>query len=484
MSEPTLKTKATKGMLWNALERFSVQFGQLVIGIILARILMPEDFGLIGMLTIFIAISQIFVSSGMGSGLIQKKNRTEVDYSTVFVFNLSVSVVFYIVLFVSAPLIAKFYNTPQLVLLTRVLTLNVVINSLAVVQRSRLSINLDFKTIAKVNVISIFTSGAISIAFAYLGFGVWALVIQNLSRAIFSVILFWFLSRWQPSIIFSKQSFKELFGYGSKLLLSGIYAQTVNNIYNMVIGKYFSSAELGFYTRAKTLAELAAGTVAGVLHQVTFPILSSLQDDSERLKMIFGRMIRMAAFLIFPTMTILAFVADPFIRLILTEKWAPAIPLFQWMCFARILYPVGVINLNVLNAVGRSDLYLKVEVAKFPFFIAILLITLPYGIKAMVIGHVVLAAIAFFMNAYLPGKFYKYGPFEQLRDMVPVIIATLISAGFMFLSLLVINSLWLKLFVPIIVGGFVFLGSSYVLKIRELEEVKLLIRNLVKKNGE
>ena len=246
MTKGSLKSTATKGMLWNALEKLSVQGSQLIIGIVLARLLMPEDFGLIGMLTIFIVVSRVFINSGMGSGLIQKKNRSEIDYSTVFVFNFAVSSSFYILLFFVAPLIANFYNMPQLVVLTRVLAINIVINSLAIVQRTRLIINIDFKTIAKVNVVSVIAGGLSGVTFAYLGFGVWALVIQNLVRATVSVIMFWLLSKWKFSLSFSKQSFKELFGFGYKLLITGLYGQILQNVYKLIIGKAFSASELGF----------------------------------------------------------------------------------------------------------------------------------------------------------------------------------------------------------------------------------------------
>jgi len=478
-NNPSLKSTATRGMLWNALEKFSVQAGQLIIGIILARILMPEDFGLIGMLSIFIAISQTFIDSGMGSGLIQKKNRTEIDFSTVFVFNFAVSATFYLILYITAPLIADFYNMPQLVDLTRVLAIIIIINSLAIVQRSRLTINIDFKTIAKVNVVSVFTSGAFGILFAYMGYGVWALVIQQLINALVAVIMFWFLSRWKPSFLFSKQAFKDLFGYGSKLLLSGLYAQTMANIYNIAIGKAFSAAELGFYTRAKSFAELTAGTVTSVLHQVSFPILSSLQEDRKRMVHIFSRMIRMSSFIIFPAMTMLAILADPIVRLLLTEKWLPAVPLLQLMCFARVFYPISVINMNILNAIGRSDLFLKVDLSKFPISIVALIVTIPLGVEAMVIGHVVTSFISYIINSYMPGKLFGYGALAQLRDMVPVLIATAITGAIVFVANSFVDNISLKLLFGATIGLVVYLITGNILKIEELNEVKLLIKNVL-----
>lgn len=474
MPNTSLKSQATKGMLWSAVDKFAVQAEQFVIGIVLARLLMPEDFGLIGMLSIFIAISQSFINSGMGSGLIQKKDRTDVDFSTVFVFNFVVSVFFYFVLFFTAPLIARFYDMPQLVMLTRVLSINIVINSLAIVQRSRLTINIDFKSFAKINVASVIIGGILGILFALKGFGVWALVIQTVSAAVVSVFMFWYLSRWRPSIQFSKKSFKELFGFGSKLLMAGLYAQAFNNIYNITIGKAYSAAELGFYTRAKAFAEISAGTVTSILQQVTYPILASLQDDKERMVSVYSRLIRMTAFFIFPVMTMLSLLADPFVRLLLGPNWLSVIVLLQWMSFARLFYPISVINMNILNAIGRSDLFLKVDLSKMPLTIVALIVTIPLGVKAMVIGHVATSAIAFFFNAYMPGKLFGYGALAQLKDMIPVFISTLVMALFVFIVVHFLDNPYLQLIVGGISGLGVYLLISYILKIEELKEIKLL----------
>jgi teichuronic acid exporter len=474
----SLKAKTTKGMVWSAIDKFAAKAGQFVIGIVLARLLMPEDFGLIGMLSIFIAISQSFIDSGMGSGLIQKKNRTDTDFSTVFLFNLTVSVVFYLVLFFTAPFIAKFYDMPQLVLLTRVLSINIVISSLAIVQRSKLTINIDFKTIAKVNVASILAGGTVAMVLAYIGWGVWALVVQRLVSSFVSTGMFWLLSKWQFTILFSRQSFKELFGYGSKLLLAGLYAQTMHEIYNITIGKAYSASELGYYTRARAFAEMTAGTVTAILHQVTFPVLASLQDDKERMVSVYSRLIRMSAFFVIPAMTMLSLLAEPLVRLLLTDKWIPVIVLLQWMSFARIFYPISVINMNILNAIGRSDLFLKVDLSKFPIAVLALVITIPLGVKAMVIGHVVTSFISFFINAYMPGKMFGYGALKQLKDMTPVIIAVAIMATIVLLVNLFLEGLWAKLIIGGLMGITSYIFVCYVFKIEELTEVKKLIVNL------
>ncbi len=475
MTNKSIKTIATQGILWSAIDRFVTQGFQFIIGIMLARLLMPEDFGLIGMLSIFIAISQSFINSGMGSGLIQKKNRTEIDFSTVFVFNFLVSASFYVVLFISAPLIADFYNIPQLVLLTRVLTLNIIINSISIVPRTRLTINIDFKTIASVNVVSVVFGGLIAVYYARVGLGVWALVIQSLSTSFISVIMFLFMGKWTPSFLFSKHSFNNLFGFGSKLLIAGLYAQIFNNIYNIAIGKVYSAYQLGFYTRAKGFADVSAGTVTSILQQVTYPILTSMQDDKKRMVSVYGRLLRMTSFIIFPAMTMLALLADPLIRILLGEKWTPVIVLLQWMSFARIITPISSINMNILNAVGRSDLFLKVDLSKLPLIIIALLITIPLGVKAIVIGHVVTSLIAFFFNAYMPGKLFGYGALEQIKGMFPVFISTTLMATGVLVSTYFVDILLIKLIIGSITGLIIYIGVSYLLKSKELNELKSLL---------
>ena len=439
---------------------------------------MPADFGLIGMLSIFIVLSQTLVDSGMGTGLIQKKNRTDFDFSTVFVFNLVISIFLYSILFVTAPAIANFYDSPQLVLLTRVLGINIIINSLAVVQYSKLTISIDFKTIAKVNVISVVLGGLMAIYFANFGFGVWALVIQQITRSLISVLMLWFLSKWKLSLFFSKQSFKNLFDFGSKLLIARIYAQILNNVYNIIIVKVYSASELGYYTNAKNYSDITAGTITGILQKVTFPILASLQDDKKRMISVYSRIIRMTAFFIFPIMTLLALLADPFIRLVLTEKWLPTVVLLQWLSFARMVSPISSVNMNILNAVGRSDLFLKVDLSKFPLLVLTLIITIPLGVKAMVIGHVVMAILAFFINAYMPGKLFGYGALSQLKDMIPIFISTVIMALTVFVVIIFIENLFLKLILGGISGIISYLVMSNMLKIEEINEVKSLLLKL------
>lgn len=467
----TLKSTAIKGIIWSAVDKFAVQFGQFIVGIVLARILLPEDFGLIGMLTIFIALSQIFIESGLGTGLIQRQDRSDLDFSTLFVFNLAVSSFFYLVLFISAPFISSFFEQPKLTDLTRILGLILFLNAFGIVQRTKLTIAIDFKSIAKSNVIGMVTGGLCGVIAATNGYGVWSLVVQILIGSFASSMSLWFFSNWSPSIAFSKKSFRSLFRYGSKLLIAGLYAQTLNNVYTICVGKFYPIASLGYYTRAKSFADISAGTIVSILQQATFPILTSVQHDKDKLVSVIRRIIRMSAFFIIPLMTLIALLAKPIVILLLTDKWVSLIPLLQWMVFARVFYPISALNMNVLNAIGRSDLFLKVDLCKLPLTILAMIITIPLGVKAMIIGHVVTSAMSFIINAYLPGKLYGYGPIKQLKDMLPVFVATIgMAIGVLILSYL-IDNLELHLILGTVLGLVIYLFICWLLKSEELTEV-------------
>jgi O-antigen/teichoic acid export membrane protein len=477
MHNTSLKSLATNGILWSAVDKFAVQIGQFVVSILLARILMPEDFGLIGILTVFIALSQTFIESGLGMGLIQRQDRTDIDFSTLFVFNIGVSSFVYLLLFFLAPYISTFFQQPQLTDLTRVLGLSLFLNAFAIVQRTKLTIVIDFKTFAKSNVIGMVLGGVCGVIAAKNDCGVWSLVIQTLVGSLASTGSLWFLSKWTPSIAFSKKSFKSLFRFGSKLLIAGLYAQILNNLYNICIGRFYSTASLGYYTRAKNFADLSSGTIVSVLQQATFPILTAVQDDKEKLITIYSRMIRMSAFIIIPLMTFIALQAKPIVLLLFTEKWAALIPLLQWMVFARIFYPMSALNLNLLNAIGRSDLFLKVDLSKLPLTILAMVITIPLGVKAMIIGHVITSSLSFIINAYIPGKFFGYGAIKQLKDMFPFFIATTGMAIPVVIMSYFMDYLILQLFFGALFGLATYLLICWLFKLEELAELwKLFLK--------
>ncbi len=482
MNQQSIKSKATSGIIWSAFDRFAVQGGQFIIGVILARLLMPSDFGVIGMMSIFIALSQTIVDSGMGTGLIQKQNRSDKDFSTVFIFNLATSIILYFILFFSAPFIAEYFGVPELLILTRVISLTIIISAFTIVQRTQLTIKLDFKSIAKVNAISIILSGIISIFLAYYGCGVWALVVQIILRALFSSLVLFYISHWQPINSFSNESFRSLFGFGSKLLAAGLVSTAFKEIYNIVIGKVYSSTQLGYYNRAYNFADLSSGAVTSILHQVTFPILSSLQNEVIRMISVYRRIIKMTAFFIFPTMTMIALLAEPIVMILLTEKWAPVIVLLQLLSFARFFYPLSIINMNLLNAAGRSDLYLWVDLSKIPLVIVTLIITIPLGVKSIAIGMVIVSCISFFINAYMPGKLFGYGGIKQLKDLLPFFLATIIMAGFVYFGILFVTDNFLKLLIGIILGVTSYFGTAYFMKLDEVYEVLSILKKVIGKN--
>lgn len=477
----SLKAKTVNGVFWNGINRFSVQGISFVFGIVLARLLSPSDYGLVGMVTVFVAISQAFVNSGFSSALIRKQDRTEVDNSTTFYFNIVVGIVCYFILFLVAPFIANFYNTPILTYIIRVIGLGILLNSLCIVQNALLAIKLDFKTPAKISVIGTIISGIVGVILAYLDYGVWALVVQGLVNSIIGTILLWSYAKWRPKEHFSKNSFKQLFGFGSKMLASGLIDTTYNNIYPIIIGKKFAASDLGLYSRADGWAQLPATSATGIIQGVTFPVLSSIQDDDIRLSNDYRRLLRMAAFIVFPIMIGMAAVADPLIRVLITDKWSDCIVLLQILCFGLMWYPIHAINLNLLQVKGRSDLFLKLEVLKKIIGIVTLFITVPLGILAMCFGRVVTSIISLVLNTYYTGKLLHLGFLKQMLDLLPILLNSIVMGILMELMILNISTNIIKLLVGVVFGFLYYVISSKILKSKELSELTSVIKMYVNK---
>jgi len=475
----TLKSKTINGLIWSSIDKIGVLVISFLIGLMLARILMPSDYGLIGMLAIFLTISNLLIESGFSSALIQKHTPTNEDYSTIFYFNLVVSVIFYLVLYFTAPFIARFYNTPQLTPITRVLSLNIFFNALSLVQQTKLIIKLDFKTQAKISVLSVLISGCLGLYAAYLGYGVWALVIQILSATLVKTLLLFYFNKWLPAWVFNRDSLKQLFLFSSNVLIAGVSAGFVNNIYSILIGKYYTTKELGYYTSARQYPEYLAGPIGNALLGVSYPVLVSLKNERGSMVQVYGRLLRVTVFFVMPILTLFALLSEPFTRLILTEKWMPLVPLMQWMCFARLLGPICSINMIILNVIGRSDLFLKVELSKLPITIAALVITIPFGLKAVVIGHFAVMLITFFITTYYSGKLFGFGALRQLNEMKTVVLATMImAAGVLGCNFLIRND-FLKLVIGGSTGVSFYLVAAYVMKIEEIKDLKELIQKLL-----
>ena len=478
MSDQTLKQKTTKGLFWSSVERFSNQGVQFVFSIILARLLSPSDYGIIAMVTIFFAVAQSFVDSGFSNALIRKTDRVEEDLSTCFYFNIGVGIIAYIVLFLIAPLVASFYNQPILSPIIRITGLGVVLNSLCVVQQALFTIKIDFKSQAKVTLSATIISGIVGVVLAYQGYGVWALVWQGVVLSLVRMGLLWLMSKWRPTTGFSKSSFNYLFGYGSKLLASGLLDTIYNNIYPIVIGKFYTPVQLGNYSRALSFAQLPSSNITSILQRVTFPVLSTIQDDIPRLQANYRRLLKLSAFIVFPLMTGLAAVAFPMIRIILTPKWEGCSLYLQIICFALMLYPIHAINLNLLQVKGRSDLFLRLEVIKKIVGVCIMCITIPLGITAMCIGMVASSLIALFINTFYTGKLIDIGYLKQMRDLLPIFINSLLMGGVVFITIQFIMNDFFKLMVGGIIGGLYYLLSSYIFTRDEAAELKVLLNGL------
>lgn len=472
----SLKSKTVKGVMWSSIDRFTTQGISFVFSMLIARMLLPSDYGVIGMLTIFMAVSQCFINSGFGTALVRKNDRTEEDFCTVFYFNIVVACICYSLLFFASPYIARFYDLPLLESVTKVWGLNLIISSLAGIQDAQLTIAINFKSRAKISVITTLFTGVVGLWLAYRGYGVWALVFQTLSSNILRTILLWSIVRWMPKLIFSWQSFKGLFSFGSKLLASGLLETIYNNIYTLVIGKCFSASSLGVYSRADNLAQYPSSNITYVLQSVTFPVLSTIQDDEVRLSDAYKRFIRLSAFVVFPLMVGLAAVSDPFIRIVLTDKWEATIPFLQIICFALMWYPIHAINLNLLQVKGRSDYFLKLEVIKKILGVAILCVTIPLGLTAMCYGRVFSSVVCLGINTYYTDKIIGYGFTKQMRDLLPILIHTLVMGAIVFVIVCCLSSLWLQLIVSTLAGMAYYLIGAYLMKFDEVNELLLLIK--------
>lgn len=472
----SLKSKTAKGLIWSCIERFSTQGIQFLIMIIMARLLVPKDYGLIGMVTIFLAVSQSLIDSGFSQALIRKQNRTDVDNSTVFYFNIVVSSTLYIILYTCAPFVAEFYNQPELTSVMRVICLGVIINSFAVVQRALFTIKIDFKTQAKASLTAAIFSGCLGILLAYKNFGVWALVTQQLINLTTNMTLLWLFSRWRPKAVFSWQSFRELFSFGSKLLASGLIDTIYKNIYPIVIGKLFNASSLGHYTRAHQFSEFPSSNVTGIIQRVTYPVLCGIQDDMQRLEEIYRKILKLSAFVIFPLMIGLAAVAKPFVNIILGAQWEFCGQLLQIICFAMMWYPIHAINLNLLQVKGRSDLFLRLEIIKKILGISVLCITAPLGLIYMCYGQIFNSLVALVINTYYTGKLIKVGFFKQIRDLLPTMVLSLT----MFATIWTINRFLesdnLQLIIGITVGVITYFFGSYFFRFTELKLLFSLIK--------
>lgn len=423
----SVKQETLSGVKWTAIEKFSVQGIQFLLGLIMARLLSPSDYGTVGMLAIFFAVSQTVIDSGFGNALVRKIDRTETDFSTVFYFNIVVSVACYILLFTIAPWVGSFFNMSILCPILRVQSINLILNSMMGIQVAKLTIDINFKALAKRSLWSSIVSGVFGIILAYNGFGVWALVYQSILSTFINLVFIWIYCKWKPRREFSWQSFRELFSYGSKLLLSGLLNTIYVNLTPIIIGKYFSPRDLGFYSRGTHLARYPGDNINGVLQRVTFPVFAKLQNDDEHLIHAYRKYISITSMCIFYGCVLMASIGKPLVLLLLSSKWAEAIIYLQIFSFSIMFDHINSINLNLLQVKGRSDLFLRLEIIKKTISTIILFASIPFGVIGICISKVIYTQIAVFINTYYTGKLFHLGYIDQFRDFGGYLILSIIA---------------------------------------------------------
>lgn len=479
-----IKQKTISGLFWSFSDLVANQGIQFIIQVILARLLVPKDFGIIGMITVFIALSQSFIDSGFTNALIREKEPSQEDYSTVFYFNLVVAVLMYIILFFSAGSISRFFKEPQLIVILRVIALVLIFNSFGLIQRTMLTKNINFKIQTKISIISSILSGIVAIVFAYMGFGVWSLVIRTLVMQLIQSFLLCKYNKWIPSFVFSINSFKKYFNFGWKLLVSGLINTLYNNLYYLIIGKAFSASDLGYYTNAQRLRDVASQSISTSVQKVGYPVLSSIKDDEDRLKQGYRKIIKTSVYLTFPLMIGLAAVANPLIRLIFGSKWINSIQYFQILCLSGMLYPLHSINLNILQVKGRSDLFLGLEIIKKIIGLLSIVIVLYFklGIMGLVWALVITSFFSYFLNAYYSAELINYSTMQQLKDVAPAFIASIVMGIIVYLSEAILpNSDLIKLLVQTLLGGVVYVVASKLGKIDEFNTVNEIISSVLRK---
>lgn len=476
-TETSLKKKAFIGIIWNAVENFSSKGITFAIGIFIARMLSPESYGTIAMAMVFFAIANVFVDAGFSTALIRKPDRTESDYCTVFYFNTLIGFIASLLVFLCAPWIAAFYELPDLTNIVRVMCWSIFLSSLGAIQSTRLTINLDFKTQMKITLITSVVSCLLGLYGAYSGWQVWALVAQMLSASALRSALLWVIARWIPRKRFSMQSFKSMFAFGSRLLISSILDTLNANLVTILVGKFFSAAALGNYAKARTIASYPSSNVTSILQRVTFPVLSTIQNDDARLQSAYRRFLKVSTFVIFPMMAGISAVAEPLVLVLLTDKWAAAIPLLQIMCFSLMFYPVHAINLNLLQVKGRSDLFLRLEIVKKILGLAILFVVFPFGIIMLCYSRILTALICWAINSYYTAKLIHVGFFRQILDLLPIIFCSLTMWASTIYIISFFENNWIKLGVGSISGACIYVGLAYLLRLDSIKNLLGLLRS-------
>ncbi|MGB7842307.1 MAG: lipopolysaccharide biosynthesis protein [Salinimicrobium sp.] len=474
----SLKRKAAISLVWTFTQQFGNQLIGFIVSLVLARILLPKEFGLVGMIAVVVAVGNALLDGGLTKSLIRDTDCDEEDFSTVFFFNVGAGILLYGMVFLLAPYISDFYDEPVLTNIIRVYCLSIVITSFSAVQLAKLTKQMEFKTQAIIAIPAAVIGGVVGIWLAYNGYGVWSLVWSSIATSLVGTIQMWWYSDWKPKMIFNRSRFSKHFNYGYKLTLSDLLNRIFNNIFLIVIGKYFSAAQVGLYTRAETMKQLPVNNISRALDKVTFPLFVSIQNDQARLKKVYKKLMLMVVFVVSPVLIFLAVLAEPVFIFLFTEKWLPAVPYFQILCVTGILYPLHSYNLTILNVKGRSDLFLKLEIIKKVIIVITIIFAIPFGILALLYGQVMISLVAFFINAHYTSRFISYTGLEQIKDVIPIILLAVFGGSTIFIIdqfVLHDSSNLIRIVVGGALGSAVYLSTSFLLKFSSFFELSNLI---------
>lgn len=457
MYENQIQKKVVHNLFWRFAERSGAQIVSFVVSLILARLLLPEDYGTVALITVFTNILQVFVDSGMANALIQKKDADDLDFSTAFWFNIFLCSIIYFLLFIVSPLIAKFYDNIELTKITRVLGITILISGLKNVQQAYVSRKLIFKKFFFATLLGTLSSAILGIYLAYKGYGVWALIVQQLTNTIVDTMMLWILVPWRPHFLFSFSRFKILFSFGWKLLVSGLIDTIYNNLRQLIIGKMYSTADLAYYNKGKQFPEIIITNIDTSINSILFPVMSNVQDEKSNVKHIMRRSIKVSSFVIWPFLVGLIVIADPLVRIILTDKWLPIIPYLRIFCLTFALWPIHTVNLNAINALGRSDIFLILEIIKKGIGIAVLILTMWHGPLIMAWSMLFIGVISVFINSFPNNKLLNYSLLEQLKDILPNMILSAVMGVFVYLLVYVPICDLLKVLIQIAAGIMIYI---------------------------
>ena len=479
MQNKHTKLNILSSLFWKLMERGGTQGIQFIVQIILARLLAPEQFGTIAIVMVFINLAQVFVQSGFNTALIQKKDADEKDFSSIFYLSLGISGILYIVIYLSAPYIASFYNDPILVPVLRVLSLTLFAGAFNSIQNALVSRNLLFKKLFKSSLGAILISGIIGISAAYQGLGIWALVIQQLVNQVSITIIMWFTVKWRPKLVFSLSKVKTLFSFGWKLLASSLLNVLYMDLRTLIIGRIYNPSTLGYYNRGQQFPKVIVSNIDGSIQSIMLPTLSAHQDNRKRVKELMRRAIISSSFLVFPMMIGMAVVAEPLVKIVLTDKWLPSVPFLQIFCVSYALMPTHTANLQAINAMGRSDIFLKLEVVKKIMGLAILGISLPFGVYAIALGQLVNGIISSFLNAYPNKKLLDYSYKEQWLDIMPSLLISIIMGGIVYLLNFSSIPAWQILILQVVSGSVIYVLLAKIFKIESFTYLVGTMKQLI-----